>query len=96
MANEKSYREMVTCDDHGAREATYVCCHILQANRSGVPCGFNWHVDEDGNFQAFCDACIALDEDSWQAVASDMIRVLCIDCYRRAATLHGLTVSRPA
>ena len=96
MSDDEPVRGTVVCADHGSREATFVCSHILQANRTGVPCGFNSHIDEDGNFQASCDACIAMDEAAWQAVGSDTIRVLCIDCYRRAAALHGVVVSRPS
>lgn len=96
MSDDDPVREKVVCKDHGSREATYVCLHILHANRTGEPCGFNWHVDEDGNFQAFCDACIAMDEESWREVSSETIRVLRIDCYRKAAALHGAVISRPS
>ena len=95
MSDDEPVRGTVVCAHHGSREATFVCSHILDADKSGIPCGFNWHIDEDGNFQAFCDACIAMDEAAWEDTGSDTIRVLCIDCYRRAAALHGVVVSRP-
>ncbi len=78
----------VECPEHGVREATFVCQHLV----SGSGAGFHWGTDKDEPDQrwpdAWCDACerIRESEGEWndQSEAFAAIRLLCDRCYERA------------
>lgn len=86
--------DRIPCAQHGSGEATYVCVHVEQTVRDGVPRGFHWHIDEGQNFQAFCTACDAMDEHAWAQVVASVSRAICIQCFQRAAALNGVAVKR--
>ncbi len=86
--------DRITCAQHGAAEAAYVCAHLEQSLKDNVPRGFNWHVDDAQNFQALCTACDAMDEQAWAQVVTSVSRAVCIHCFQRIATINGVTVSR--
>ncbi|HEX3886817.1 MAG TPA: hypothetical protein VHW05_04915 [Phenylobacterium sp.] len=83
--------ELVQCEVHGAREATVVCCHVVETLRDGLVRGFRWFVDADGEYEATCDTCSSMSDDEWESVAVELGRVLCFACYTRAAELNGIT-----
>jgi hypothetical protein len=86
--------EVVVCPEHGDRAATIVCKHVLETLRDGERRGFRWSIDEDGEYQAFCSECDArselLSQSEWDDLAGDIGRVLCLECFRRAATLNAV------
>ncbi|MEZ5960166.1 MAG: hypothetical protein R3C30_07010 [Hyphomonadaceae bacterium] len=86
--------DQMTCPTHGPGEATYVCVHVAQSLQDNVPRGFHWHVDESQNFQAFCTACDAMDEETWEKVVASVSRAVCIQCFQRLAALNGATPQR--
>ena len=48
----------VECAEHGAQQATYVCRHVVESLRTGVPTGFWWADDpENPRPDAWCSAC---------------------------------------
>ena len=82
--------EAVECAEHGNSAATAVCTHILGTLQDGVPRGFSWFVDEEGEYQAFCSACEDMDQDEWERVSIDLCVILCLECYRKAAAINGV------
>ncbi|MCC6786527.1 MAG: hypothetical protein IT547_01680 [Hyphomonadaceae bacterium] len=86
--------DRIPCAQHGSGEATYVCVHVEQSLKDSVPRGFHWHIDESQNFQAFCDACNAMDEQTWAQVVASVSRAICIQCFQRAAALNGVQPKR--
>ncbi|MGH6897518.1 MAG: hypothetical protein ACREJ5_13390 [Geminicoccaceae bacterium] len=83
-------RDLVSCDTHGTRPAAFVCRHVLDSLRTDQRVGFHTpgHADDD---QAWCDACeqVRAREGEWnqRSEAYADIRLICIDCYRRARDL---------
>lgn len=86
--------DRITCAQHGPAEATYVCVHVEQSLKDIVPRGFHWHIDDAQNFQAFCSACDAMDEQAWAQVVASVSRAVCIHCFQRLAALNGVQVKR--
>jgi len=86
--------DRIPCPTHGSGEATYVCVHVQQSLQDNVPRGFHWHIDESGNFQAFCTACDAMDEQAWAQVVASVSRAVCIQCFQRVAALNGVVAKR--
>jgi len=84
--------DTIHCDVHGDSACSFVCAHILQTLEDGEPRGFNWSQDEDGEFQATCDACRSLSDDEWEVEAPRVIKLICLGCYRRAADVNGVTI----
>lgn len=78
----------VECRAHGQSRATYVCKHILDQLQSGIPAGCNPITDAEGELQAFCDACWNCPDEEWEASASDLIRLICLECLKGAARLN--------
>jgi hypothetical protein len=85
--------ELVECDEHGAAASTIVCMHVADGLRDGRPRGFLWSIDDEGEHQAVCSDCDALSQDEWSRVAVDFGRVLCFECYLRAARMNGVEVA---
>lgn len=92
MSDDEPKRDTVNCADHGTVDATFVCVHVQMSLSDGRATGFRWHIDEGGNFQAVCDACESMDEQTWAATASSIGRALCVDCFRKAAELNGVVI----
>jgi hypothetical protein len=77
----------VECPEHGVRDATYVCQHLVSGMGSGFHCG---HDDDDPDRlwpDAWCDACenVRQSEGEWndRSEAFASIRLLCDGCYQR-------------
>ena len=78
----------VECSEHGVRDATSVCQHLV----SGIASGFNYAKDEGDPFQrwpdAWCDACeqVRASEGGWNDRSEKLVnvRLLCDGCYQRA------------
>ena len=83
----------IVCDVHGESVATYVCTHICDTLQDGVPRGFLWQLN-DGEYDAICAACNAMPDEAWEEQASDTLRLLCFECYAKAAELNGITMVR--
>lgn len=86
--------DQITCAQHGQGEATYVCVHVSQSLKDGVPRGFHWHVDDKQNFQAFCNVCDAMDEQTWARTVGSVSTAICIKCFQTVAALNGKTPKR--
>ncbi len=82
--------ETVHCDDHGATPATIVCAHVVQTLNDGHPRGFVWSLDDEGDYQAVCSSCSEMAGDEWADRAVALGRVLCLECFFRAAALNGV------
>ena len=90
----------VRCEIHGMQDETFVCQHIFESLRSGVPVGFIAAADPDtARPDAWCSACerarvVAGGE--WTKELNELlnIRLLCGACYdqaRRVSTSGGNT-----
>lgn len=84
--------DKLVCDEHGDSEATFVCTHIIQTLDDAVPRGFNWSLDRDGEYQAACSACRSLSDAEWERVAGEVCTILCLGCFKQAASLNGITI----
>jgi uncharacterized protein DUF6882 len=78
----------IECAEHGRRDATYVCQHLVSGTDSGFHCGHN-DADPDRLWpDAWCDACedVRASEDGWndRSEAFAGIQLLCDGCYQRA------------
>ena len=82
--------DLVECSTHGSSVPAFVCVHILETLSDLEPRGFEWSVDEDGEYQASCAHCRSLSEEEWDEQASKVIRLLCFGCFVRAAELNGV------
>lgn len=82
----------VTCDAHGETEATIVCAHIIDTLNDEKPRGFLWSLDEDNEYQAVCTDCHNMPRDEWSERATELGRILCFGCYKKAAMLNGVDI----
>jgi hypothetical protein len=89
-----SEEQLVECAEHGPQPITYVCQHLLQSLRDGLPRGF-WTAEpspEEPRPDAWCDACEALVSaagewnDENEAFAG--IKVICGACYDRVRAMN--------
>lgn len=85
--------ETINCTTHGKMPAAAVCCHITKTLQSAEPVGFNWHVDEEGDYQAFCDACWNASDEEWERMRKQVISIICEACFLRAAGIAGADVA---
>ncbi len=69
-----------------------VCFHIVDTLHDDVARGFRWSLDEDGEYQATCDACSDMADEDWNQVVGEYGRLLCFECFSRAASLNGVTL----
>jgi hypothetical protein len=83
--------QLVSCSTHGKCESTIVCEHVAVSLRDGVARGFHWLLDEDNEYQAVCKACHEMPRDKFEVEAVG--KVLCLECYKRAALLNGIVSS---
>lgn len=85
----------VHCSEHGQADSTIVCVHICETLRDGQARGFLWSFDEqEGDYQAVCQTCREMDTEEWRESAVDLGRVICLECFKRAATMNQVEVSR--
>ena len=85
-------KQSVECPEHGSREATFVCQHLL----TGQGLGFHQAVDGDDPDAVFpdawCDACEAARhaEGGWNDVSEAVagVKLLCSECYQKARLLN--------
>jgi hypothetical protein len=80
----------IYCDQHGKSASASVCRHVVGSLQSGGRSGFNWAYHDD-LFQAVCDGCKNMSDQDWEGQKDDLHVVICLDCYREAANLHGIT-----
>lgn len=89
-----SSHKFVECSEHGKQQATYVCQHILQSLRDGLPRGF-WSAEASADEpypDSWCTACEERvnadggwnDENESQAGVS----LICSSCYESAKALN--------
>ena len=86
--------QTISCDVHGERACAIVCVHIVETLKDSEPRGFHWSLDEDGEHQATCSSCSDMDDSIWETLEVELGRVLCFECYCRAATLNGVSMPR--
>jgi hypothetical protein len=84
------------CELHGDRETTIVCAHICETLQDGHARGFDWHIDEDGEYQAVCGSCRAMTETEWAEKSTVLGRVLCFECFKIAAEMNGVDLTMKA
>lgn len=77
----------IRCSTHGLQDETFVCEHIINSTRTGVPVGFHWPAESDQpRPDAWCSACdearIAAGGDWTDEVYKILnIKLLCGACY---------------
>ncbi|PHS28304.1 MAG: hypothetical protein COA84_02070 [Robiginitomaculum sp.] len=86
---------MLKCGTHGEQPETYVCKHIVQAMKTGNETGFYWSI-EDGVYDAVCEKCNAMSDAKWQNRQTDLVRTLCLGCFKVAANHNGVDVEEVA
>ena len=80
----------VTCGTHGTQPQTFVCVHIVEALKTGEPCGFWWSRAEDGVWDAVCTDCNNLSQEAFDALGADNIKIICLGCFEDAAALNEI------
>jgi hypothetical protein len=83
----------VTCCEHGEQRAAFVCQHIVQSLRDGIPRGFFWPPDCEDEPDAWCRACddaVARTGGQWtdESEAFAHVTLLCRGCYDRAKRMN--------
>jgi hypothetical protein len=81
-------RKRVECTNHGSRDATFMCQHLVR----GTNGGFHWGSDPDHPDalwpDAWCDACEAVreSEGGWtdRSTTFAAVRLVCDQCYERS------------
>ncbi|MBN1904118.1 MAG: hypothetical protein JW927_03385 [Deltaproteobacteria bacterium] len=92
MSNDQKY---VECSTHGKQQATYVCQHIIQSLRDGIPRGF-WSAEpEPGDLRpdSWCSACEEMVNKTcgeWNDESEEFagVTLLCGECYDRAKAMN--------
>jgi hypothetical protein len=87
--------ERIECSEHGAQEATYVCCHLAESLHTGEKVGFFYASEPRGD--AWCTACEEVrireggDTGDWndRSEAFAKIKLLCGACYDKVKKLNG-------
>lgn len=84
----------VRCSEHGEQEETFVCQHIVETLRDGMPRGFFWSIARDVPRPDACSACndtVAAAGGDWtpEAEAAAGVRLLCGACYDRAKAINS-------
>jgi hypothetical protein len=84
----------VNCHVHGAQPETFVCQHVVQTLRDGVPRGLFWaNEPNEPRPDAWCADCnsrVAASGGDWTPEAEALARValLCGACYDRAKAIN--------
>lgn len=90
----------ITCSIHGVQEETFVCQHIVESLRTGIPVGFSWAADDDEvRPNAWCAACEKARVEAggeWTPEVEKKlgVKLLCGACYDRAK-LIWMSVNKP-
>ena len=91
MSENEQY---VTCNEHGIQQATYVCQHIVESLRDGIPRGF-WSSEdcpENPRPDSWCNTCDELLNriNEWRDESETFtgIKLLCGICYDRAKNMN--------
>lgn len=88
--NAKNIKEKyVECNEHEYRRRAFVCHHLNKLDKVGFEESFetieNMELDEDDDFQAWCDECeiVRQQEDGWNETSMKFadIRIVCEKCY---------------
>src|SRR3954453_2990039 len=83
----------INCVQHGWQAESFVCRHIVESIRSGVPVGFHWPADSDQlHPDAWCSACDVARVEAggeWNDQLNEIldIQLLCGACYVRAKAI---------
>ena len=76
---------LVSCGEHGERNACFVCCHLKEGEALGFNLGYDPEAPDELYPAAWCDACEALleQEGEWtdRAQAEADIQLACSACY---------------
>ena len=83
----------MNCAEHGDRAWAAGCAHLLDTLRDGVPRGFWWVIDDEGGYQALCSSCEEMDSTEWERVREDLHAILCVECFRRAASINNVALT---
>jgi hypothetical protein len=82
------------CPIHGEQPETFVCQHVVQTLRDGVPRGFFWaNNTNETRPDAWCSDCnsrVATSAGEWtpEAEALAGVRLICAACYDRAKAIN--------
>lgn len=88
-----SHLKKVNCSVHGMQEETFVCQHIVQSLRTGIPVGFHWPAEQTGSRpDAWCSDCekarVEAGGDWTPEVEKKLgIKLLCGSCYDDARAI---------
>lgn len=84
----------VECAEHGTRQATYVCQHLVQSLADLQPRGF-WWADDPGNpyphpWCSLCEEKVRSTNGEWtdESEAFAGVTLLCDQCYDVARELN--------
>jgi hypothetical protein len=96
MSEDENY---VECPEHGIQQTTYVCQHVVQSIRDGIPRGFWCSAESPDNPRpdAWCSECeVRVSEaGEWneETEAFAGVNLLCGACYDKAKELkHGKNI----
>lgn len=84
----------IHCCNHGEQDETFVCQHIVQGLKAGVPYGFWWAGEsEQDRPDAWCTLCNELVSEAggeWtdSVLAVAQVELLCARCYDDAKGMN--------
>ena len=86
--------DLIECAEHGSQQATFVCQHVVQTLRDGIPRGF-WCSEESPENprpDAWCNECEARVQEAgeWndENEAFAAVTLLCGACYDRVLAMN--------
>jgi len=84
--------QTIVCGQHGERQATFVCQHLLDGSRKGWTTVDSGDTDRPDAICAACDAAWRQAGDAWtdEVAAQVRVRVVCAECYDGLRTRHEL------
>ena len=84
----------VECCEHGRQQETFVCQHIVQSLKDGIPRGF-WSAEADENHprpDSWCNECekLVTSVGEWNDETETFagVKLLCGACYDRAKEMN--------
>lgn len=77
----------VTCAQHGKQRAAFICDHLFASRAAKTAVGLTW-FEEEGDIQAFCDACWTADIEEFQKRIAGGPRIVCVECLDAIAALN--------
>ncbi len=84
----------VECMQHGKQQATFVCQHIVETLKDGIPRGFWWSTENPENPRpdAWCNECEIMVNDAgeWNDETESFagIKLICGLCYDDARAMN--------